>query len=150
MGLPTPAAAGVLASLVVFYQYILHSRSMLAETAENVWLFTAVENAVIYSLSFVAIGVAILMISRVRYPHLVNLFLKGRKPITHLLWSVGILGLIFLVELPPALLITFCGFALSGFTRHIYFRIVMARSASEQVDEPPVLTITNPPNPIDS
>ena len=150
MGLPTPAAAGVLASMVVFYQYILQSRDMLAETAENVWLFTVVENAVIYSLSFVAIGVAILMISRIRYPHLVNLFLKGRKPITHLLWSVGILGLIFLVELPPALLITFCGFALSGFARHVYFRIIMARRADEDMDDSAVLTMTNPPSPVDS
>jgi len=135
MGLPTPAAAGVIASLIVFHQYILETQDMLPESAKGSLFFTVSENAIIYSLPFVAIGVAILMISRIRYPHIVNQYLKGRKPIAHLLWSVGIIGLVYLCGLQSALVITFCGFALSGFCRWFYYKIIVFKNPGRNNNE---------------
>lgn len=132
IGLPTPGAAGVVASLVVFYQDILQT------VGEN----TPLAVVVLYLLPFITIASAILMISRIRYPHLVNLYLKGRKPMTHLFWTIAIFALIFLFGLPRALVISFCGFAASGFTRWFYRRIV-TKTVTSAEPEPPVLSITD-------
>jgi len=133
-GLPTPAAAGALVSLILFYQdMLLHhfGDSRLVQTGETL---------LVVSLPFVAIGLAILMISRIRYPHMVNVYLRGRKPITHLLWAVVIIGIIFLFRLQTALVIAFCGFALSGFVRWLLYRIRAIRRGVDH--EPPVLSVT--------
>lgn len=142
MGLPTPAAAGVLASLVVFHQYILDTQKILPESARGSVFFTFGENAIIYSLPFVAIGVAVLMISRIRYPHPVNQYLKGRKPIAHLLWSVGIIGLVYLCGLQSALVIVFCGFALSGFCRWAFRKITAFSRPARHSDDSLLLNIS--------
>jgi CDP-diacylglycerol--serine O-phosphatidyltransferase len=136
MGLPTPAAAGVPASLIVFYE------DMLTAPTDSLLLKVG-EGIIIYSLPFVAIGVAILMIGRIRYPHLVNLYLRGRKPIAHLFWSVVIFGMIVLFRLQPALVISFCGFALTGFFKWSLYRIRTLRKAGRNA-EPPVLSVTTP------
>jgi len=119
VGLPVPGAAGVLASLVVFYE------DMLPSLGTGSAVYNIGEIMILYSLPFVAIGAALLMISRIPYPHLINQYFRGRKPVTHLFWSVAIIGLIYLCGLQSALVITFCGFALSGFVRWFYYRIVL-------------------------
>ncbi len=134
MGLPTPAAAGVPASLIVFYE------DMLLTAPPDSLLLRVGEGIIIYSLPFVAIAVAVLMIGRIRYPHLVNLYLRGRKPIAHLLWSVVIFGMIVLFRLQPALVISFCGFALTGFLKWSLYRIRTLRKAGRNA-EPPVLSV---------
>jgi len=137
IGLPTPASAGVLASLVVFHQYMLDTQATLPASAQGSIFFVFTENAIIYSLPFVAIGIAILMISRVRYPHLINQYFKGRKPLTHLFWSVAVMGLIYLCEIPLALVISFCGFALTGFLRWFYFKIILFKTSHSPNGETP-------------
>ena len=137
IGLPTPAAAGVLASLVIFYL------DMLPKAGKDSLFFNIGESIIIYSLPFIAIGVAVLMISRIRYPHLINLYLKGRKPLTHLLWSVGLFGLVYLCHLASALLITFCGFALSGFIRWFYYKIILSKKPPQTHAESAVLSVTS-------
>ena len=133
VGLPTPAAAGVPASLVVFYE------DMLLTAPADSLLLKVGEGVIIYSLPFVAIGVAILMIGRIRYPHLVNLYLRGRKPITHLQWSVVIFAMIVFF-LQTALVISFCGFALTGFGKWSLNRVRALRKSGRNA-EPPVLTV---------
>lgn len=137
MGLPTPAAAGVLASLVVFYE------ELSATVGQQTRLFHIGEGVIMYSLPFVAVGVAVLMVSRIRYPHMVNQYLKGRKPFAHLMWLGATIGLILLCGLPNALMITFCGFALIGFSKWFYYRIIVSRTAKAREIEPPVLSLAN-------
>lgn len=140
IGLPTPAAAGVLASMVIFYLEIL------PQVGHNSRFFAIGEGVIVYSLPFVAIGVAVLMISRIRYPHPINLYFKGRKPLTHLLWSVAIGGMVYLFHLESALLITFCGFALSGFVRWFYHKIILSKTTEHQSSEPAAFSISNTQN----
>ena len=134
MGLPTPAAAGVLASLVIFQEVVL------PEVGTESGFFGVVESIISYSLPFIAIGVAVLMISRIRYPHVLNQYLKGKKPLAHLLWLGGVIGLIWLCGLENALVIAFCGFAVSGFGKWAYFKI--SRASRQTYGRQPALSVT--------
>ena len=55
IGLPTPASAGDIVSLVIFHQKYQNAFPML--------------EAILYVMPCIALGMAILMVSRIRYPH---------------------------------------------------------------------------------
>ena len=76
MGLPTPAAAGVIASLVIFHQETFED--FATEGISSQYSFA---NVLIYTLPFLAVWAAILMVSRIRYPHVLNQYIKGKKAV---------------------------------------------------------------------
>jgi len=108
LGLPTPAAAGVIVSLVIFHQ----------ETFQTF--------AIICILPFLALGISILMVSRVRYPHILNQYLKGKKPFGHLIRILLLLAFV-IWNLQAALVLIFCGFAANSFLRWLYYRVSASR-----------------------
>ena len=87
VGLPTPAAAGVIASLVIFHQeavpdILTHpGRDWSAGGLVNFLL----DDLVIYALPVLALGLAVLMVSRIRYSHVINQYIRGKKPFAHLI-----------------------------------------------------------------
>jgi CDP-diacylglycerol--serine O-phosphatidyltransferase len=98
-GLPSPAAAGVLAS------------AALPASALNQW--PELQTAIRLSLPGLALATAVLMVSRVKYIHVVNRVLKGRRPfITLVEIALGISLLILLREF--AFFILFFGYAATG------------------------------------
>ncbi len=105
MGLPTPAAAGAVVSLVILHQEELPT-----------------VNAIIYALPFLALGMAALMVSRVRYPHVLNQYLRGKKPFAHLIRVLLLLALVFWLKIQAAMAIIFCGFVISSFLKWLYLR----------------------------
>ena len=108
MGLPTPAAAGVIVSLIIFHQETLPTF------------------AIICILPVLALCVSILMVSRIRYPHILNQYLRGKKPFAYLLrMLLLLLALIFFVQ--TVLVVVFCGFAANSFLRWLYYRISASR-----------------------
>ena len=115
-GLPTPAAAGVIVSLVIFHQQTL---PLLAN--QNIKAYHVCENAIIYALPFLLLAVAVLMVSRIRYPHIINQYIKGQKPFAHLIWLLLGLGVV-VWNIQVALVLIFCGFAVSGFAKWFYYR----------------------------
>ncbi len=117
MGLPTPAAAGVIVSLVIFHQYY-------EQTSPTIREFPMID-AVIYALPFLVLGTAALMVSRIRYPHVPNLYLKGRKPFGHFIRVLLMLAFLACYT-EVALVLIFCGFAASSFARWLYFRVPMS------------------------
>jgi CDP-diacylglycerol--serine O-phosphatidyltransferase len=135
VGLPTPAAAGVITSLVIFHGV------MLPSLGEYTMMFRIIEDIILYSLPFISIGVAVLMVSRIRYTHFINYYLHGRKPLAHLFWLGAIIGLVWLFGLENALVITFCGFALSGFLRWFYHRVLFRKKTSSKSRRAAALTI---------
>ncbi len=135
VGLPTPAAAGVITSLVIFHGV------MLPSLGEYTVMFRIIEDIILYSLPFISIGVAVLMVSRIRYTHFINYYLHGRKPLAHLFWLGAIIGLVWLFGLENALVITFCGFALSGFLRWFYHRVLFRKKTSSKSQRAAALTI---------
>ncbi len=111
MGLPTPAAAGVIVSLVILHQ------EMLQTYEESLPII----NGIIYALPFLALGLAALMVSRIRYPHVLNQYLRGNKPFGHFIRVLLLLA--FLAwNRQVALALIFCGFAASSFVKWLYFR----------------------------
>jgi CDP-diacylglycerol--serine O-phosphatidyltransferase len=121
IGLPTPAAAGVIVSLVIFHQETLPELS-----AKSTQAYAICENAIIYALPFLVLGVSVLMVSRIRYPHILNQYLKGKKPFTHLIRALVFLGLIIWSR-QAALVLIFCSFAASGFVKWFYYRVAIFR-----------------------
>jgi CDP-diacylglycerol--serine O-phosphatidyltransferase len=110
IGLPTPAAAGVIVSLIILHQETLPTFNMI-----------------IYALPFLAVGVAILMVSRIRYPHVVNQYLRGKKPFAHFI-KVLLLVLFAWWNIQAALVLIFCGFAAASFFKWLYYKVVRDRS----------------------
>jgi len=127
IGLPTPAAAGVIVSLVIFHQETLPELSDKSTQA-----YLVCENAIIYALPFLVLGVAALMISRIRYPHVLNQYIKGKKPFAHLIRILLFLGLIIWSR-QTALVLIFCGFAASGFVKWFYYKVIRKRDPVLQV-----------------
>ena len=96
------------------------------------------DNAILYTLPVALAAVALLMVSRIRYPHLVNQYIKGKKPFAHLIRVLLALGLI-IWNRQAALVIVFCGFAASGFGKWMYYKAFRWRKTNglviEQIDE---------------
>jgi CDP-diacylglycerol--serine O-phosphatidyltransferase len=73
LGLPSPGAAGAVAGLVLMQQDLARLS------------FTVLSQACLVLLPFVVLGTGLLMVSLLRYPHLVNRYLRGRRPIGRLI-----------------------------------------------------------------
>ncbi len=116
-GLPSPAAAGVVVSFVIFQQQRLVK---IFEAGSRG--FQICDNILIYSLPIIAVCVAGLMVSRIKYPHLVNQYLKGKKPVSHLIWLLVAIGIVWW-NLQLALLLLFVGFAVSGPVKWLHLKI---------------------------
>jgi CDP-diacylglycerol--serine O-phosphatidyltransferase len=96
-GLAIPAAAGVVASMVIFDHYIVRVGSEVKPIA--VLIITLL-------LSF-------LMVSTIKYRSFKDLKFRGRQHITYLVW--GILGLVLVASWPQVMLfVIFSGYALLG------------------------------------
>jgi len=97
IGLAIPAAAGVVASMVIFDHYIVRVGAEVKPIA--VLIITLV-------LSF-------LMVSRIKYRSFKDLKFRGGQHITYLVW--GILGLVLVAAWPQVMLfVMFVGYALLG------------------------------------
>jgi phosphatidylserine synthase len=88
-----------------------------------------------YALPFLALGVAVLMVSRIRYPHVLNQYIKGKKPFAHLIRVLLGLGLIIWSR-QAALVLIFCGFVASGFAKWFYYKILSSRFAGNRKMKP--------------
>jgi CDP-diacylglycerol--serine O-phosphatidyltransferase len=121
VGLPTPAAAGVIVSLIIFQQKHMDILSVLNLT-------------IIFAMPFVALGTAMLMVSRIRYPHVLNQYLKGKKPFAHLIKILLLLAFV-IWNLQAALVLIFCGFALSGFGKWLYTKTPILRPHLKLLEE---------------
>jgi CDP-diacylglycerol--serine O-phosphatidyltransferase len=135
VGLPSPAAAGVIASLVVFRQ------DMLPDVrTESVQAHFIVENVVVFALPLMLLGCALLMVSRIHYPHVLNQYLREKKPLTQFIWIVVFVGLVFGTTFQMALVVVFCVFAGYGFAKWLYHwvlqrKVNLAASTEQGVEE---------------
>jgi CDP-diacylglycerol--serine O-phosphatidyltransferase len=105
-GLPSPAAAGTIASLVILdHELVSHHRFMgLAKLPTSL----AME-----ILPYVALAAAALMISTIPYVHVTNLILKRRKSPELVIFGL-ILALFLAWRLEMTLFCVFAGYVLSG------------------------------------
>ncbi|MBN2133596.1 MAG: phosphatidylcholine/phosphatidylserine synthase, partial [Sedimentisphaerales bacterium] len=104
VGLPSPAAAGVIISLIIFHEEQVPGFDLL-----------------VYLMPFVTLGLAILMVSRIRYPHALNLYLKGKKPLGYLVRVLFFLGLV-VWNMQTALVLIFGIFAAGSLVKWLYHK----------------------------
>src|SRR5262249_36062758 len=105
-GLPSPAAAGCLAALAV-----LRSRLLQEWSTANPDVLLGVLNA---CATVGALLVALLMVSRLPYPHLTNQILRGRKRFGHLIQIILAALLLWMLQewFDAVLVLLFWGYAL--------------------------------------
>lgn len=133
VGLPTPAAAGVVVSLIIFHQETLFE--IFAKDTKSYIVF---ENLIIYSLPFLVLACAILMVGRIRYQHVLNRYVKGKKPLAYLLICLVVIGLIIWIR-QIALVLGFCGFAAGGSVKWLYHKVVHSkRTSANQLSSEPI------------
>jgi CDP-diacylglycerol--serine O-phosphatidyltransferase len=120
-GLPSPAAAGVLASAVL--------PAVQLDWAPNL------VKAIHASLPGLALAMAILMVSRVKYDHVVNRLLKGRRPFITLIEVALVIALFFLFK-EFSFFIAFFLYAASGplfwLKKRMFRRAVTVPPATEE------------------
>ncbi len=89
-GLPTPGAAAAIASLVLLFAHLVATEAGW-ESAQ--WLLVLVG----FTLPTVTLAGAFMMVSRLRYPHMVNQYIRGRRPFSYLVKIVILILALFLL-----------------------------------------------------
>ena len=98
-GLPSPGAAGVVASLVMLFTWFADPKILGPAWQEAPWLMIGVS----VILPVMTLAAALLMVSNVQYAHLVNHWIHGRRPISYVLKLVIIvLAALYRFELAAA------------------------------------------------
>jgi CDP-diacylglycerol---serine O-phosphatidyltransferase len=108
-GLPSPAAAGVIAAFPIGLQGLkeVTGEELVTGTQQ---MSSGFLSLLTIFLPLITICVALLMVSRFRYPHVINQFLRGPGSRTKLLKILLALLLVFLVR-EMALPLVFCYYA---------------------------------------
>lgn len=121
-GLPSPAAAGTVASFPIAMRGLkkLTTPDMHATVVQAAeWLIPAIKMA----LPIITLTVACLMVSRIRYSHVFNQLLRGRRSRTHVIQLIFTIAVIVTVpELAVPLI--FCYFAFASPIRALWTEFV--------------------------
>lgn len=128
-GLPSPGAAGCIASLSILRGEF---PSKLAEHWGRFDLETArglVQHAVELVSPVGAFIVALLMVSLLPYPHVTKQILRGRRHVWHLI-QVLLVGFVVVLVRELALALVFWGYALGLPLAHLFFKYVLKEDAN--------------------
>jgi CDP-diacylglycerol--serine O-phosphatidyltransferase len=127
-GLPTPAAAGVVATIVIPWAAI-----------EGMWpAVISVSNFLTASLPIIIFVLGILMVSRVPYPHFLNKLMRGPRPFVTFV-EIAVIVLLAVIFHQFALFLGFMGYAIIGPILWARSRLLRrgAPSAKGTTAEPP-------------
>lgn len=120
-GLPSPAAAGVVASFPIAISKLKEELSVEGAVS---WAKPAADNllpSLVIVLPLITLAAATLMVSRIRYAHLFNQMLRGRRGRKQILQIVFAMVLVFVV-LQMALPVLFLAFAFASPVRALWER----------------------------
>lgn len=79
LGLPSPGAGGAVAAWILMQQDIRQAG------------FATLAQACLYALPLIVLGTGLLMVSDIRYPHVVNRYLRGKRSVARLLLVVTLI-----------------------------------------------------------
>jgi CDP-diacylglycerol---serine O-phosphatidyltransferase len=123
-GLPSPAAAAAIAGFAIMF-YTLRK-------AENPLMFADKIDAVLQIiLPFYGILVALLMVSRVPYPHVVNQVFRGQKSFGHVVGVIFAFVAVMVIR-GYSIPIIFCVFVFYGPARLAWAKIMHKRQQEEE------------------
>jgi CDP-diacylglycerol--serine O-phosphatidyltransferase len=120
-GLPSPAAAATIASFAILF-YSLRKEDNQLLYADQV--YSVLQNV----LPFLALMAAVLMVSRVQYPHLINQVVRGQRSFNHLVALVFTLVVVMLIR-GYSLPILCTAFVLSGPIRYVWQEVLQRRTS---------------------
>lgn len=104
LGLPSPGAGGCVASFVLLQQHLRHSD----------WPFSQpIATGMVWVLPLVVLMSGLLMVSNIRYPHIVNRYLRGKRSMARLV-AVLCLALLLIVAHEYTVAIGTLGYVLWG------------------------------------
>jgi len=109
-GLPSPAAGGFIAALAVLYYSLRSDGSEFGRLANYL---EPIMDGLLYGVPFVAVVLALLMISNVPYPHMFNRLLQGYGPFEQLV-TVMLIALFAFLTKPFSLPLLFGIYVCSG------------------------------------
>ena len=115
-GLPSPAAAACVASFAIMFYWLRKEGTRIPYPEE-------VDYALQMILPFFGALVAVLMVSRIRYPHLINYFVRGNRSFSHLVRLVFCLVAV-VITAPYSVPIVCVFFALASPIRYVWEEVV--------------------------
>jgi CDP-diacylglycerol--serine O-phosphatidyltransferase len=123
-GLPSPAAAASIASFAFLFYSLRREHTPWGEYKQDI------DTALQYVLPFFALAVAVLMVSRIPYPHVVNQLFRGQRGVGHVVGVFVALALIF--KLRSVAVPAFCAlFVLWGPIRYGWQELVQRKPHEE-------------------
>lgn len=138
-GLPSPAAAGTVASFMIAYPELAElARPLQAGASRWREITHGIADYLIptvkIGLPIVTFTVACLMVSRIRYSHVFNQLFRGRQSFPHLVQLLIGMAIVFMVQ-ELAMPVIFCYFALGAPVRALWAGTVM-RGAGKPPENP--------------
>jgi CDP-diacylglycerol--serine O-phosphatidyltransferase len=124
-GLPSPAAAASIAGFAIMF-YSLRNKEEMIVFAQQI------DVALQFVLPFFTVLVALLMVSRIPYPHVVNQLFRGQRSFGHVVGIVFALVAVMVIR-GYAVPIICCSFALSGPVRYAYKKIALRRHQEQSL-----------------
>ena len=124
-GLPSPAAAASIASFAILFYTLSRDDSPVRYSEQII-------SALQFILPFFALIVALLMVSRIPYPHVVNQFFRGRRSFNHIVSLVFALVAVMVIR-GYSVPIVCCAFALSGPARYFWQEVIQKRLHGERL-----------------
>jgi CDP-diacylglycerol--serine O-phosphatidyltransferase len=118
-GLPSPPAAGMIVSLVIFQQDFLPKIMELPDRSSLHFL----QVVTIWALPVITLIAGLLMVTRIPYPHIVNRVLRGKKSFSTFLLVVFTL-LLVIWNIQIAMVLGFFVFMLYGLIRWVVLRCI--------------------------
>jgi CDP-diacylglycerol--serine O-phosphatidyltransferase len=120
LGLPSPGAGAAVAAFVLMLLDLKQTSSDPTAWART--FFGVLGSICTWLLPLVVLGSGLLMVSNIRYPHLVNLYLRGRRSLGRLI-AVLVILLLLVVAHRYTLGIGSLAYALSGATMWAWLRL---------------------------
>jgi len=122
-GLPSPAAASVVASFAILFYTLRRENNEFQYAA-------AIDGILQQVLPFLTLAVALLMVSRIPYPHLVNHLFRGQKSFGHVVALIFTAAAVMIVR-GVAVPIMCVGFALSGPAKYAWQELFQRKPHDE-------------------
>ncbi len=124
-GLPSPAGAASIAGFAILFYELRRSGPELMYGAE-------IDRAVQMALPFFALFVALLMVSRIPYPHIVNQVLRGQRSFGHVVLLV--FAFVFIMSIRGYALPVLCAaFVLVGPIRYAWHRLFLREPSQDPI-----------------
>jgi CDP-diacylglycerol--serine O-phosphatidyltransferase len=124
-GLPAPAAAASIAGFaILFYELRLPDTSLMYHEE--------IDRAVQMGLPFFALLVAMLMVSRIPYPHVVNQLVRGQRSFGHVVALVFAFVAIMSIR-GYSVPVICCAFVIASPIKFVWQRLIMRRASQDPI-----------------